>query len=281
MDIATLGIVGAGTMGRGIALCAAQEGFRVILRSRQPIASVRQRLYSRLAGRREPPGAEDALESTLNRITITGDLRACASADLAIECVPEDFDTKAAVLRALDEGCPPETILASTTSSLSVQDLAQVTRRTERCIGLHFFNPADRMKLVEIVQLPTTYPQVIASVQSFLEALGKEVVVVQDTLGFVVNRLLLLLINEAMHMVEQGLGKPEDIDKAMRFGANFPMGPLQVADLIGLDTCLLVLGNLARALGPRYQPCALLSSLVRDGRLGRKSGQGFYPYAKA
>jgi 3-hydroxybutyryl-CoA dehydrogenase len=198
--------------------------------------------------------------------------------DLAIECVPEDMSIKAVTLAALNQHCSESAVLASNTSSLSIGKLAMLSGRPDRFVGLHFFNPADVMSLVEIAVLPETSPDIAEAVSCFVRALGKEPIVVPDSPGFVVNRLLFAMICEAMRVFAAGVATAEQIDRAMKLGTNTTTGPLALADAIGLDTCQAILRNLALGLGDRYSPPEFLAAMVASGKIGRKAGVGFYTY---
>jgi 3-hydroxybutyryl-CoA dehydrogenase len=268
----SVGIVGAGRMGSTIAVACAVAGFPVILCSRRSEDIVRQQLLARLQKRYgDDPVRVDSAQS---QISVARDLVALRTVDIAIECVPEDIDAKAAVLSSLREYCLPHAVLASNTSSLSIRALAKMIGVYDRVIGLHFFNPADAMELVELVTLPETSPGTVDRVALFVRALGKSPITVPDTPGFIVNRILFAMLCEALRVYEEGLVPPDLIDVALRMAANLPVGPLALADQIGLDVCLSVLKNLSGSLGERYAPPRALCEAVAAGRLGRKSGGG-------
>jgi 3-hydroxybutyryl-CoA dehydrogenase len=273
-------VVGAGQMGSGIAQVAAQAGLDVHLTDvdegalRKGLESVRKNLARSVKKDRI---SQDEMDETLGRIE-TGTEYA-ADADLAIEAVVETIEAKAEVFRELDELLGDEAILATNTSSISITELGSRTSRPERFIGMHFFNPVPVLGLVEVIRGLETSDETYETVSELAERLGKTPVAVQDSPGFAANRILLPMINEAVYCVMEGVAEPEDVDTVMKLGMNHPMGPLALADLIGLDTCLHIMEVLHRGLGDdKYRPCPLLRRYVAAGRLGRKSGKGFYEY---
>lgn len=282
MNIKTLGVTGAGTMGHGIAEVAAVAGFRVILHDLAASALERARTsISRDLDRQVEKGRLSARDrsAALDRVGATGDFERLAEADFVIEAVREDVATKAEVLGGLDRLLPPGVVLATNTSSISITRLAAATRRPGQVIGMHFMNPVPRMPLVEVVRGLETTDETVALTQEFAQNLDKTPVVVTDAPGFVSNRLLMPMINEAITCLMEGVGTRESIDRVMELGMNHPMGPLALADLIGLDVCLEVMEVLHSGFGdPRYRPCPLLRRMVDAGHLGRKSGRGFYTY---
>ena len=284
MAIARIGIVGSGIMGSGIAEVAATTGHEVVLRSRSlesaqaMVASLAKSLARQVEkGRREQADADAALA----RVTATADLADLAGCDLVIESVVEDLEIKKALFRELDGICGPDTILATNTSTLPVVEMAMVTGRPEKVCGVHFFNPAPAMSLVEIVRPMTAADDTIASFTAFAAACGKNAVEVADRAGFIVNALLFPYLNNAVRMLENGVASRDDIDTAMKGGCNFPMGPLALLDLVGLDTSVAILDALYDEFSdPNYAPVPRLRRMVTAGHLSRKSGQGFFDYRK-
>jgi 3-hydroxybutyryl-CoA dehydrogenase len=282
MTIKRLGIVGSGIMGAGIAETAARAGVEVVLRSRRQetadatLAGLEKGLAKQVEkGRLEA----DEQAAILSRVTATSDLSDLADVDLVIESVVEDLETKKHLFRELDRIVNPEAILATNTSTLPVVDLAMETNRPDRVCGVHFFNPAPAMALVEIVRPLTASDETVAEVKAFAAACGKEPVEDKDQAGFIVNHLLFPYLNNAVRLFEQGVATKEDIDAAMKGGCNFPMGPFALLDLVGLDTSLAILDALYDEFrDPHYAAVPLLRRMVTAGQLGRKSGRGFYDY---
>lgn len=280
--MATVGVVGAGTMGSGIAETFAAAGYDVVLvdttdefldRGLQRITSALDRLVEkeRLSGENR--------DAVLARIEGSTDMERLSDCTLVVEAVPEARELKANVFKELSGRVDPETVLASNTSSLSITELAQSATNPERVVGLHFFNPVPKMKLVEVVPGRATSDETVAFAVAVAMQLGKQPIVVGDSPGFVANRLLIPMINEAVFALNEGVASAEDIDAIMRMGASHPMGPLELADMIGLDTVLSIMEALHHAFGDdKYRPAPLLRQMVGGGQLGRKSGQGFYHY---
>jgi 3-hydroxybutyryl-CoA dehydrogenase len=282
--IKRLGIVGSGIMGSGIAEVAAKAGIEVLLRSRkQETADAMVSALTKSLDKQVEKGKLDGTErdQVLSRVTGTHDLHALTDCDLVIESVVEDLEVKKELFRKLDLAVKDEAILATNTSTLPVVDLAVVTERPERVCGIHFFNPAPMMSLVEIVRPLTASDETIASARAFAETCGKGPVEVKDRAGFIVNALLFPYLNNAVRMLETGTASRDDIDSAMKGGCNFPMGPLALLDLVGLDTSLAILDALYDEFrDPNYAAVPTLRRMVAAGYLGRKSGQGFHDYRR-
>jgi 3-hydroxybutyryl-CoA dehydrogenase len=282
MTVKIVGVTGSGTMGAGIAEVAARQGFEVVLRSRaQERAEAALGKVAKSLGKqveKDKLSAEER-DEIVDRIRVTSDLGDLEMCDVVVESVVEDLDTKRELFRELDRVCGENTILATNTSTLPVVELAMATERPDRVVGVHFFNPAPQMPLVEIVHALTTSEETVATARQFAEDCGKEVVTVKDKAGFIVNALLFPYLNGAVTMLDSGTASREDIDAAMRGGCGFPMGPLELLDLVGLDTSLSILEALnAERPNPCTAPAPLLKRKVTAGQLGRKSGQGFYSY---
>ena len=281
-EIKTIGVAGSGTMGNGIAHVAARAGYRVILLDLQQealdrgFATIQKNLDREVAKNKLSVSEKSA---AISRITLTTDVARVAESDFVIEAVVEDFDAKTKIFQSLDRAARPAVILASNTSSISITKMASKTLRQDRIIGMHFMNPVPVMNLVEIVRGLATSEDTFRTTKTVAESLGKTPVEVNDYPGFVSNRVLMPMINEAAFCVMEGVASPEAVDTVMKLGMNHPIGPLALADLIGLDICLNVLEVLQAGLGdPKYRPCPLLRKMVDAGHLGRKSGRGFYQY---
>ncbi len=284
MTIKTVGIVGSGIMGSGVAEVAARTGHEVVLRSRrQETADAMLAALDQSLAKQVDRGKLEAAErdATLSRVTATAKLHDLAECDLVLESVVEDLAVKRDLFHELDDVCGPDTILATNTSTLAVIEMAMVTTRPEKVCGVHFFNPAPMMSLVEIVRPLTASDDTAAQVRAFAEACGKTPVEVRDRAGFIVNALLFPYLNNAVRMLENGTASRDDIDAAMKGGCNFPMGPLALLDLVGLDTSLAILDALYEEFrDPNYAAMPVLRRMVSAGQLGRKSGAGFYDYQR-
>ncbi|MDD2190286.1 MAG: 3-hydroxybutyryl-CoA dehydrogenase [Eubacteriales bacterium] len=278
-----IGVLGTGTMGAGIIQILAQSGYDVVMRARREssiekgIATVNKNL-SRMVEKNKITAEEKDLY--MSRITGSTDINIIADADLVIEAATEEMEGKKALFAELDALCKPGTILATNTSSLSITEIAACTKRPDRVIGMHFFNPVPAMKLVEIIKGLTTSDETKETILELTRVLGKTPVDVNEAPGFVVNRVLIPMINEGIGILADGVAKAEDIDQAMMLGANHPMGPLALGDLIGLDVCLSIMEVLHAEYGDdKYRPHQLLRKMVRAEKLGRKTGEGFYKYS--
>jgi 3-hydroxybutyryl-CoA dehydrogenase len=280
--VQTIAVIGAGIMGRGIAHAAALGGYRTILEDLLPAAlrkaetEIRANLDKAVElGKVTAPDADSALQ----RLRYAGSVEEAArGADLVIEAVPEELESKIEIFTLLDKICRPATILASNTSSLSVTEIASVTYRAKKCVGMHFFNPVHKMRLLEVVRALETEDDTLATAAEVGKRMGKEVVVIKELPGFITSRINALIGNEAFYMLQEGIASAADIDKALKLGLNHPMGPLELVDLVGLDTRLSILEYLHKSLGEKYRPAPLLVQYVKAGRLGRKSGRGVYEY---
>ncbi|HTR63083.1 MAG TPA: 3-hydroxybutyryl-CoA dehydrogenase [Candidatus Binataceae bacterium] len=282
MAISTVGVVGAGQMGSGIAQVTAQAGVRVIMNDiseemcKHGLDGIGRNLDRMVQRGRFKPEERDRVVRSIETTTNLEDL---ARADFVIEAVVENEDAKIALFQKLDQICPPETIFASNTSSISITRMGARTKRADRVIGMHFMNPVPAMRLVEIIRGLATSEDTYQATRVLAERVGKTTMTAQDFPGFIVNRVLLPMINEAIYTMYEGVGGVTDIDTAMKLGTNQPMGPLELADLIGLDTCLAIMEVMQRVLGDdKYRPCPLLKKYVDAGYLGRKVGRGFYQY---
>jgi len=282
MEVHTVGVIGAGQMGAGIAQVTAQAGIPVLMHDVSPefckrgFEGIRKNLDRMIQrGRFKPEERDRVLES----IKTGTDIGMMKKADFVIEAVTENEDAKIAIFQQLDKVCDPDVIFASNTSSISITRMGARTTRADKVIGMHFMNPVPAMKLVEIIRGLATSDETYRATQTLAERVGKSTMTAQDFPGFIVNRVLLPMINEAIYTLYEGVGGVTDIDTAMKLGTNQPMGPLELADLIGLDTCLAIMEVMHRVLGDdKYRPCPLLKKYVDAGYLGRKTARGFYTY---
>lgn len=282
MHIKTIGVIGAGTMGSGIAQIAAEAGFTVIVRDleerfmQRGLAVISQNLSRAVEKGKK---SRDEADAILERLHGTVDLAAIRDADVVIEAIAENMALKKQLYAELDQLCRPETIFASNTSGLSITELGSATTRPGKVVGMHFFNPVPVMKLVEVTRGAETTAETAELIKDLARKLGKEPILVNEAPLFVVNRILIPMINEAAFVLMEGVATAEDIDQGMTLGANYPIGPLALADLIGLDVLVAIMDTLYRETqDSKYRTCPLLRNMVRAGRLGRKTGRGFYTY---
>ena len=284
MDVKMIAVIGAGTMGRGIAYAAALGGYRTVLEDvsgemlGQGMTWIKRSFEEGVLRGKVEPRVRDSALAQLATAVSTED--ACRDADLIIEAVPEEIAMKIALFQTLEKCAKPHAIFASNTTSLSITEMAAVTSRPERCIGMHFFNPVPKMKLLEMVRALETSEETILTCREVGRRMGKEVVLVRESPGFVTSRINAIIGNEAFEMLETGVASAEDIDKALKLGLNHPMGPFELVDLVGLDVRLKSLEYLHQVLGEKYRPHPLLRQYVKAGRLGRKTGRGVYDYPK-
>jgi len=284
-EVKTVAVIGAGIMGRGIAHAAAVGGYRTILEDILPNAlrraetEIRSNLDKAVELGKVTPADADAAFSRLEYASSVEE--AARQADLVIEAVPEEMESKIEIFTLLDKVCRPNTILASNTSSLSITEIASVTYRAKKIVGMHFFNPVHKMKLLEIVRALETDDDTLATAVEVGKAMRKEVVVIKESPGFITSRINAMIGNEAFYMLQEGVASASDIDKALKLGLNHPMGPFELVDLVGLDTRLHILEYLHKTLGEKFRPAPLLVQYVKAGRLGRKAGRGVFEYPEA
>ncbi len=282
MEVRNLSVIGAGLMGTGIAHVSALGGIHTTLVDisleilEKALATIKGRLQKGVELKRID---QEMMEQALSRLKLEVNLeKAMREAEMVIEAVPEKIELKLEIFQKMDQLCEKDALFASNTSALSITEMAAVTGRPEKCIGMHFFNPAHLMRLVEIVRGLETSDDTYQVTKSVAESMGKETVEVKESPGFVTSRINVLIGNEAFYLLQEGVASAEDIDKALKLGLNHPMGPFELVDLVGLDTRLSVLEFLHRRLGEKYRPCPLLVKYVKAGRLGRKTGKGVYDY---
>jgi len=281
-EVKTVAVIGAGIMGRGIAHAAALGGYRTILEDILP-ASLRKAQTEIRANLDKAVElgkvSQTEASAAFSRLEYANSVdHAAREADLVIEAVPEELESKIEIFTLLDKICRPPTIIASNTSSLSITEIASVTYRAKKCVGMHFFNPVHKMKLLEVVRALETDDDTLFSAVEVGRRMGKEVVVIKESPGFITSRINAMIGNEAFYMLQEGIASASDIDKALKLGLNHPMGPFELVDLVGLDTRLHILEYLHKTLGEKFRPCPLLVQYVKAGRLGRKSGRGVFDY---
>lgn len=282
MEFRTISVLGAGIMGSGIAQVAAAGGFQTCLYdiSEEMLEKAKSQIHNSLLKALDLKKLTDEqMQAAIQRLTYTRTFEEAAQADFLIEAVPENMDLKIQTFAQLDRLAPKHSIFASNTSSLSITEMAASTKRPNQMIGMHFFNPVPKMKLVEIIHGLETDENTSRVTDSVARQMGKETVFVRESPGFVTSRINALIGNEAFHMLQEGVASAADIDKALKLGLNHPMGPFEMVDLVGLDTRLSILNYLHQTLGEKYRPCPLLIQYVKDGRLGKKSGRGVYDYS--
>jgi 3-hydroxybutyryl-CoA dehydrogenase len=281
-EVNTVAVIGAGIMGRGIAHAAVLGGYRTILEDLLPAALRKAQTEIRAnldqAVELGKVAAVDA-DAAYSRLEYASSIEhATREADLVIEAVPEELESKIEIFTLLDKICRPATMIASNTSSLSITEIASVTYRAKKCVGMHFFNPVHKMKLLEVVHALETDDDTLATAVEVGRRMGKEVVVIRESPGFITSRINAMIGNEAFYMLQEGIATAADIDKALKLGLNHPMGPFELVDLVGLDTRLHILEYLHKTLGEKFRPCPLLVQYVKAGRVGRKSGRGVFDY---
>lgn len=282
MEVKTIAVIGAGTMGRGIAYASALAGYHTVLEDisefklEQATEWIRRALDEGVSrGKVDPVGRDAAMKHLATADKVENAIR---DAELIIEAVLEEMEMKLELFAIFDKFAKANAIFASNTSSLSITEISDVTVYRERCVGMHFFNPVPKMKLIELVKTPFTSEETVATCREVGRRMAKEVVVVRDSPGFITSRVSALISNEAFAILEAGIASAEDIDRALKLGLNHPMGPLELVDLVGLDVCLKVLEYLHQMLGEKYRPSPLLQRYVKEGRLGCKAGRGVYDY---
>jgi len=282
LEIRKVAVIGAGAMGSGIAYICAMKGHEVAITDvneellKRGVSRIRQMIVDGVSrGKLQPKDAEEVMRKVKGTTSIE---EAARDADLIVEAIYEDLNAKKEVFKKLDENCPAHAILASNTSALSISEMGKATQRPDKVIGVHFFNPPYAMKLVEIVMGDQTGEDTRKTTDDFVKGLGKETVTVKDSPGFIVNRLVLPMLNEAAYLVYEGKATIEDVDKAVTLGMNFPAGPFRLADFVGLDVALAVLEHLHEAFGEKFKPCPILVEKVKNGHLGIKTRKGFYEY---
>jgi 3-hydroxybutyryl-CoA dehydrogenase len=284
MDVQTVTVVGSGIMGRGIAHVAALGGLKTVLNdvSRDLLEKAKNVIEKDLKkGVELGKVTAESMHGTIERLSLETDLeRAVQNTDLVIEAVPERIDLKLQIFERLDKACPHHTVFASNTSALSITEMGGATKRPQRFIGMHFFNPVHKMKLVEIIRGLETDEETYRLAEEVSKKMGKETVEVKESPGFVTSRINALIGNEAFYMLQEGVANARDIDKALKLGLNHPMGPFEMVDLVGLDTRLSILSFLHQTLGEKYRPCPLMVKYVKAGRLGKKVGKGVYNYSE-
>ena len=285
MNVKKVTVIGSGIMGSGIAHVSALAGYNTVLHDvskealNKALASITKNLDK---GIELGKMSAEEKTNTLSRLTIHDDLVASVrDTDFVIEAAPEKIDLKIKLFSALDTACKPETVFATNTSSLSITEIAAVTARPQKCIGMHFFNPVHKMKLVEIIKALETDEETIRITQEVSKKMGKEIVTIRESPGFITSRINAMIGNEAFYMLQEGVASAKDIDTALKLGLNHPMGPFEMVDLVGLDTRLSILEYLHKSLGEKYKPCPLMVQYVKAGRLGRKAGKGVYDYPEA
>ena len=285
MEVKTIAVIGAGTMGRGIAYASALGGFQTILEDvsssvlEKALMWIREALAEGLRRGKVDPAVAEAAQARISSSQAVDS--AVRDADLIIEAVPEELDMKLKLFAIFDKSAKSNAILASNTSSLSISEFSRIVSRRDCCIGMHFFNPVPKMRLVEIIRTPQTSDETVATCREVAHRMQKETVIVNEAPGFITSRINALIGNEAFAMLEAGIASAEDIDRALKLGLNHPMGPFEMVDLVGLDVRLKILEYLHTTLGEKYKPNALLRRYVQEGRLGRKSGRGVYVYPQA